>query len=106
VASGGRATVLNVARLPGPKADAAVAALVADGIGRDWRDAPPELSEVEWAAIYMLADFGTIDAVAANLDMSVRTATRRLASACAAFNVATDTELLAVFENYRLPRPA
>jgi hypothetical protein len=80
--SNGRATVLNVQRANDDEVAAAIEELGAQAY--DWRNAPPDLNQDEWAVLYD------------RHDLTPRTAANRLKSA---------TEKLAgqSFETWRLP---
>ncbi|MBA2607980.1 MAG: hypothetical protein H0U92_03490 [Actinobacteria bacterium] len=91
VSSGGRATVLNVSRSSASDTDAALAELVALGIGHDWRTPPPDLSEEEWGVLYGRAN------------LTPRKTTLRLASASEKFGAQTDADLHVAFARWRLP---
>jgi hypothetical protein len=91
VASGGRATVLNVTRAAPADVDAALAQLDELGIGHDWRNPPPDLTEEEWTVLYGRAT------------LTPRKTTLRLASASEKFGVQNEADLRAAFEHWRLP---
>lgn len=105
VATGGRATVLNVSRAPEADVDDALTEIGRLGIGHDWRTPPPDLSEDEWAVVYALAEGDAIEEVATLAALTLRTTKNRLATACTKFGASSNEELLAAVAQWRLPRP-
>lgn len=98
MATGGRATVLNVARCSDDEVAVALAEL--GPTGHDWRRPPPDLSEDEWAVVYAFADGGQYE----RTGLTLRTAANRLASAKAAFGVEDDDALRDAFVHWQLPQ--